>query len=260
MNEDADRINLSVSGWPGSGGTTLSMILSYTFNRKYLYIGNVYRYLGSKLGFSEKGINRPQFDEYIEDIIGKTTDRYIDFKLLNSDLILLDSDITVFRIGRHPKVFSIFLSTPFEQRKERLSSNKIEMDYLDERDIVLKKKYEQLWGIDFFDIDTINLKHNLVIDNSNMSLKSEFKLIVDKIKEYGSFSQLQQSEWEGIIEKGNTIIDLFNEKGKDKIIKELKKIDLFFEPQVIIKEITSLFPEDVSTFPDHIKKLFFLKI
>jgi cytidylate kinase len=260
MINDADRINLSVSGWPGSGGTTISMVLSYAFDRKYLYIGNVYRYLGTKLGFSDKGINRPQFDEYIEGVVGKTIDEYTDFKLINSDSILLDSDIGVFRIGKHPKVFSIFLAPPFEQRKERLKEDKLQMEFLDTRDSVLRSKYKELWDIDFFYLETINLKHNLVLNNSNMSIASELKIIIDAIKEYGSFSICSNDYFKNIYNKGIQMIDLFNNKGREAVLNKLKKSGLFFTPKDIIRDISITYPEEVSQFPDHIKKIFFPKI
>lgn len=251
-----NKINISVSGWPGSGGSTLATLLACTLERQYLYIGNLYRYLGISLGFSDKGINRPQFDGYIEDIVGKTIDQYTDYKLLQDDNLVLDSDITAFRVGKHPKVFSIFLNTPFDERKERLKNNKLEMDFLDERDNVLKAKYQQLWGIDFFDNELINTKHNLVLNNANMGLKLEMKYVFEALKNWGPFSDLSNDDIEGLLSKSEEFINMFQEHGKQYLLDHLAKKGLFPRPEEILLDITSIFPEEISTYPDHIKNLF----
>lgn len=256
MDQDSiKKINFSISGWPGSGATTLALILANVFEREYIYIGSIYRFLGTKMGFSDKGINRPQFDEYIEEIVGKTIDQFSDFKLLNESNLILDSDITAFRIGKHPKVFSIFLSPPLNTRKERMAS-KLEMEFLDERDKVLEKQYKQLWGVEYFNTDTINQKHNLVFDNSNMGLELELKEVYRNLKNWGPFTDLTLNDWEEIDKKTETIINDLNDNGKDSLIKSLKDKKLFPDPLALIYEITSIFPEEVSAFPDHLKKIF----
>ena len=58
-----------------------------------------FRYLGIKLGFSDEGLSRPKFDDYIENIIGHTTDNFVDYKLLNDNNLIVGADIAVFRIG-----------------------------------------------------------------------------------------------------------------------------------------------------------------
>jgi cytidylate kinase len=252
---DIKRINFSVSGWPGSGATTLALILASIFEREYIYIGSIYRYLGTKMGFSDKGINRPQFDEYIEGIVGKTIDQFSDFKLLNESNLILDSDITAFRIGKHPKVYSIFLTTPFEVRKERIKS-KLEMEFLDERDSVLSKQYQKLWGVEYFNLDLINQKHNLVFDNSNMGLELELKEVFKNLKEFGPFTDLTTANWEQIQMKSQKVIEDLETLGKESIVKTLQDMKLFPDPLSLIYEITSLFPEEVSSFPDHLKKIF----
>lgn len=256
MNDEVNKINLSVSGWPGSGGTTLALILSCVFERDFIYIGNIYRYLGSKLGFSDVGVSRPQFDDYIEDIIGNTVDQYIDYKLQNFSNLLIDSDITVFRIGKNPKVFSIFLKTPFEIRRERLSGNKVEMEFLDERDAVLKRKYHDLWGIDFFDLDLIESKHSLVFDNSNMGLLMEVKLVFDGLKNWMGFNNIEDSVWDSLLLSAEKYINILEKEGHKGLVNVLKKGGHYSEPQDTLLEITGIFPEEIQHFPDHIKKIF----
>ncbi len=256
MDDETKKINFSVSGWPGSGCTTLALLLACLFERDFIYIGNIYRYLGSKLGFSNVGISRPQFDDYIEDIIGKAVDQFIDYKLLNSSNILIDADISVFRIGKNPKVFSIFLTTPFEVRRERISINKVDMEFLDERDSVLKKKYTDLWGFDYFDIETINAKHSLVFDNSNMGLLMEIKTVFNELKNWMNFNALTESQWEELSLKAENLITILESSGQEGLINILKKGGHYKEPQDVLLEITSIFPEEVQSFPEHIKKVF----
>jgi len=106
--EELKSINFAISGWAGSGSTSLALLISKMTKRKYLYIGNVFRYLGQQLGYDDKGEKRPEFDNYIEGIIGKTVDDFIDHRLLSTENIILEGDIAGLDWAGIPK-FSQFL-------------------------------------------------------------------------------------------------------------------------------------------------------
>src|SRR3990167_4263965 len=178
-----DEINITISGWPGGGTTSLSLLLSILLQWQYLNIGWVFRDVGKKLGYSEEGTTRPQFDEFIEPIIGATIDNYSDHKLLNESQIILESDLAGFRLGKHPKVYSIFLKT---EQKERISMVSREgrqnaVAVLKERDKILQQKYQQMWGIDIFDEQLIERRFNLVIDNTKINLETELHNILEAL-------------------------------------------------------------------------------
>lgn len=257
MNE-IQKINICVSGWPGCGSSTLALLLAIILERSYLNIGSIYRYLGMKSGFSNEGNARPTFDKYVEEIIGTTVDNYSDYKLLNNDNLLLESDISAFRIGKHPKVFSIFLIANMEQRIKRvnLEGREDATNVLIKRDETLKEVYKTLWDIDFFDKSLIAEKYNYILDNTNLSIIGEIKEVFENLKEYNSFSYLENSYWDKIAERTEKYVDIFNDKGKEEILKLLKKENLLITAEDIITDIAKTFPEDVSQYPSNIKSYF----
>src|SRR3989344_2979035 len=181
-----DEINITISGWPGGGTTSLSLLLSILLQWQYLNIGWVFRDVGKKLGYSEEGTTRPQFDEFIEPIIGATIDNYSDHKLLNESQIILESDLAAFRLRKHPKVFSIFLKTDQKERIARVTKEGRQnaVTVLIERDKILQEKYQQIWGIDIFDEQLIERRFNMVIDNTSISLETELQNVLDAIKNH----------------------------------------------------------------------------
>lgn len=252
MIDEYSRINFSISGWPGSGCTTLSLLLSLIFNRKYYYTSKLYQYIQDNIkikGDMDLSLN-------IEETIEKTIDQYTDFKLTNDNNLVLDSDITVFRIGKHSKVFSIFLKTSFEVRKERLISINDNDLSLEERESILKEKYKKQFDIDYFDINFIENKHNLVIDNSYISINTEIKTIFETLKNWVAFNTINDDEWEIFLKRMNKYIEIFNKKGKNGLIDELKRKELYLDSKDILLDITSIFPEDISSFPENIKNIF----
>lgn len=256
--EETKNINITISGWPGSGSTTLAMILAFLLKRKFLSVGNIFRYLSLKFGYNEEGGSRPKFDDYIEDIIGKTIDNYIDNKLLNESDLIIEADITSFRIGRHPKVFSIFLITDFQERLKRVASDNRDdaVLFLEGRDKILKENYFDLWQIDYFDIELIKKKHSFVLDNSNMNLENEIELVIADLKQQPQFDNLIPEYWKEIDNMIPEIATKYKEKGKVSFKNELKKLELFLEPQEVLYDITKEFPEDIQQYPDKIKNIF----
>jgi len=256
--DEANNINISISGWPGSGSTTLAMILGLLLQRKCIFVGNIFRFLGLKFGYSEEGSSRPKFDDYIEDIIGKTIDNYIDNKLLTGNGYLIESDITSFLIGRHPKVFSVFLTTDFQERLKRVvSDNRTDAGlYLEKRDQILKQNYQDLWQIDYFDLELIKKKHSFVLDNSNMSLENEVRLVLTELQMQPQFNTLPPEWWESIYAKVPATINNYLEEGKEYTRKKLEESGLLMKTQEVLYDITKEFPEDIKQYPEKVKNIF----
>lgn len=257
--DELKKINITLSSWPGSGATTLGIILANLLKRKYINVGNIFRYLGLKLGFSNEGIDRPEFDNYIENIIGPTVDNYVDYKLLNDSNLIIDADISAFRLGKHPKIFSIFLKADLDNRIERsITKNREDtIVILEKRDKILRAKYIELWKVDFFDEDLIKHKYNLLFDNSNMSIENEVHQIVNSFENYLKFKNIPHEYWVGIKKDIEKNVQLFLNNGKQHMIELLTQDGLESNVREIITEITQLFPEDVNAFPENIKNLFF---
>ena len=250
------QVNISVSGWSGSGATSLALILTKLLDYKYLHLGGVFRFLGEQLGHSEEGFNRPQFDDYIEPIIGPTLDRYRDYKLLESEGILTDSDLGTFLIGKHPKVCSIILKSSFEERSKKvLKDNRDDaITVLKERDAVNREFYLKMHKVDVFDEELIDRKFNLVIDNSHLNLESEVRMVLEQI--------LATPHLKGMIDLENVYalmeqeVREFSVLGKDSYKKILNENRQILGAQEIIQEVSKTFPEDLAEFPENISNIF----
>lgn len=256
MNETKEEINITISGWPGSGTTTVTLLLGLLLKWKCINIGHIFRELGKKLGYSDEGTSRPQFDNYIEPLIGSTIDNFAEYKLLNDQGLILESDIAGFKLGKHPKVFSIFLKSFFDERAKRVTAEGREnaVETLREREQVLKQKYLELWQIDVFDEELINKKFDLVIDNTNMSLENEMQTILNALKAY---PQLKENfNWEKINSRIEQEVKKFWNQGKEKFRARLKAEGLYVNPGDMLLEITKIFPEDVLQLSPKLQAIF----
>lgn len=256
MNPSTNSFNFSVSGWTGSGATSLSLILCKLFGHRYLHMGGIFRYIGMQLGYSEDGISRPKFDYYIEPIIGATVDKYRDHMLLESNDILVDSDLGTFLVGKHPKVFSIFLKSSFEERAKKVIKDDREdaVANLKERDKTNKEFYVNLHGIDIYNEDLINKKFTLVIDNSYVSLEEEVRMVAEEIintKHYSTKLNLEE-----ILERTPEEILNFAKLDKKRYKEELEKEQLVVGAKEIVLDIAKLYPEDVENYPENVQKIF----
>ncbi len=108
--------NVAVSGWSGAGSTSVTLILALMLQRKYVYIGSVFRYIGEYLGYDDEGMSRIEADLLLERQIGRLMDEYVDWVLVNENNIILESDLSCFRIGKRDDVFGVFLEASLEDR------------------------------------------------------------------------------------------------------------------------------------------------
>lgn len=249
-------INISVSGWSGSGATSLALIMAELFNYRYLHFGGVFRHIGKKLGYSEEGFNRPKSDDYVESVIGPTVDRYRDYKLLEDEKIIADSDLGTFIIGKHPKVFSIFLKSSFIERVKKVIKDEREDAalVLKMRDEVNQKFYLEMHSIDVFDEELIAKKFNFVIDNTNVSLEAEVRMVVEELS---TIPYLKTAlDLDLIRSRIDDEVAEFAQLGKDAYKAKLLKKKIIQKPEAIIRDISQTFPEDLAEFPENIRNIF----
>ncbi len=253
--DENNNINLAFSGWSGAGITTLALIFSLLLKRRYLHVGGIFREIGSKLGYSEEGSSRPKFDERYEQIIGTTIDRYVDYLLLNGENLLVDSDLGTLRIGRHPKVFSVFVKAAPEQRLERMlaADENERAEDVASRDKILHDKYLEIEDINIFDEELIDRKFNLVIDNTNMQVETSAGKVIAAMQEYHILDWL---DWAEISEQLPAVLTELETHGKDGIRAKLKKQGMLFTARDAMEDIARTFPEDIAGFPENLQKMF----
>jgi cytidylate kinase len=249
-------MKLSVSGWHGAGSSTLAIILAKTLNLKLLRGGEVFRYLGKNLKFEDTGKDRYLADQLIEKDFGYIYDKLIDFVIKSEefDNIMIESDIAAFRVGKLENYFSIFLHPNSAERKNRLSVDmrKEDIDELEKRDEVNRDFYKEMHGVDWMDLDQINEKHALPIENSNVSISDELIMVYKKLTQDGFLNKQ-----DALVHINNAEAEEKNyfEKGKDWYLEELKKNDQLYTSDDILKMIRENFGEEVGKLPKELRRL-----
>ncbi len=246
------RINIALSGWSGAGTSTTTLILALLLKRKYYYLGSVIREVGRQL----ESVSSEEEDEwlarsqdYVQPIVGKTIDKYVDYVLLNKERIILETDLAAFRIGRNSKLYSIFIKTDFETRVKRfVVDGRIGgEELLRKQDEALRIEYQKLWKIDVFDVGLIEEKYNLVIDNSSLDISHTVIEILRRL--------IDDKSLEDLFEELNRIAEV-GSGAKVKYREMLEKQGLLMSPSDMIREMAELFPDEVEKYPDELKRIF----
>ncbi len=249
-------MKITVSGWPGAGSSTLTLLLAKNLNYKMLTGSEVFRHLGKKLKQNNTGQGRIEADELLEPEFGPIYDKYIDSVLMDEDRdnLIIESDLAGFRIGKADHLLNIFLTPDLEQRKKRLKvdGRHEDIELLEKRTESLRQLYRQIHEIDFTDIIEIKKQYHLVIDNSQMSIASELKIAYEYLNRVQALS----------IEKFNNLFmnaekeeEQFWKGGKEEIKKELLDRNLVYGAEEIIAEIKKTFPEEIKNLPEAIRAI-----
>ncbi len=247
-------MKITVSGWPATGGTSLAVLLSKTLNFKLLQGGEVFRYIYRELSFKDKGKSRMEGHNLIEPYFGPLFDEYIDSLILDKNInnILIESDITAFRVGKRKDLFSIFLIASDKKRIERTSIDKrnSEGENLKKIDADHAKIYNELHGINFLNVDEIESKHSLVMDNTNLSISDELNIVYKNLKDLGLLSKNQLEE---LLINSKAHADHYWKVGKEGIINELIKSGNYYTTEEILKDISKRFKSTILKFPKELQ-------
>jgi len=248
-------MKITTSGWPGAGTSTLSILLCYSLDLKLIRGTETFRFLGKELNFNLTGSDRFKADEYLEKDFGPIYDKYIDYLILNNEKnnILIESDIASFRVGKRDNVLSIFLLTDDSERRARLVTDGRDEDVnvLKQREKTNRQFYKKLHNIDWFDVDLINEKHNLVIDNSKISIGEELKAIYEKLLD---MDLLDDEKTNSLIQHADKLDDEYWNKGKNHFLDELRAKDKVADYDEVLIEIREKFANEVESLPMEVRE------
>lgn len=256
MNKVEDSPNIALSGWVGVGTTTLTLLLALMLKRPYYPVTQIFRHVYKTLKEdSESEFLNAASEQEFQPSLGHTVDLYIEYLLLNKSGIILESDLAAFRVGKNPKVFSIFLKAQEEVRSKRIKieGRKNEAS-VEERDKVLQEEYIKLWDVDIFDNELIERKYNTIIDNSELDLEEELIQALDALEKHQFFTE--GYNWESLKKEAPKHIRLYNKKGKESIVKKLEKAKLIVPTEEMLHEIVKVFPEEVEDYPLKMQSIF----
>ncbi len=250
-------MKLLISSWPGSGGTTLALLLAEELNLTWLKGTDVFRFLGSKMNFQDTGVDRIEADQVIENEFGKVFDQYIQSILKSNinDNFIVESDIAGFFKDENDDYTSIFLYSDLSSRKERLAydNRANDQDYLEHRQKDLAEIYMNLHGINFLDLDIIKQKYDISIDNTHLSLKEELASVYDYLL---IKNKISKNQFQTLTDNASKIEKTYWEKGKEYFKSYLIENKKVTTPEEILKGIKKNFPEQIEKFNEPLKSIF----
>ena len=178
-----------IAGSSGSGKSSTSDLVAKELGYQRFSAGDFFRKIGIDLGLS---LNELSLKAETDSEIDKRTDEEIK-KLGYRSEIVIDSRTAFHFI---PEAFKVYLDLPLEIAKERILNNLQENDLRKQSEnsatageiyekIVNrleseKKRYKELYGIDYTD----KSKYNLVIDTEKNNLDQVVRVIVSEYKKW----------------------------------------------------------------------------
>lgn len=249
-------MKLSVSGWPGGGSSSLSLVLCKMLNIQHIRGGEAFRYIYKQASYKDSGEDRVTVHNLIEPHMGPIIDSYIDL-LINSEVqsdFLIESDIAAFRVGRKKGFFSIFLLTDKSVRSKRMTvdGRKEDGDVLNDVDKSHAYIYKELHGINWFDEDEIREKHACVMDNSTMTIKEELDFVVYELYKQELITEQRRDE---LLNQTQIEDESFWKDGKESYLSYLRENKLMMEAEEFISNLKNLFSEEIKKLPSEVRDL-----
>jgi predicted cytidylate kinase len=175
-------MRISISGPPGSGKTTICMLVANRMNYDFVLVGQIFRQMAS-----ERKMELDTFGRLAEE--DETIDKELDERMLAlaqaNDNIVLEGRLTGAMLKlRSLRVFAVYLTASEEIRARRIGRREGNpgegvLREMRMRERSEKKRYMAYYGIDPQDKSL----YDLWIDSSNMTPDAVTDIIIDKIKE-----------------------------------------------------------------------------
>ncbi|MDQ6985439.1 MAG: hypothetical protein Q9M91_08935 [Candidatus Dojkabacteria bacterium] len=239
-------MKIITSAWPGSGGSTLVILLAYLLDYKVVQGSEMCRYIIRNLVLGDTGNTMVMGDHILQKHFVPIYNSFMtDFiKTGELDNIIIDTDLISFSSKKIDNIFSIFLHSSSEVRKKRfITDNRPEdIDVLEKREKELQKDYFKLYGVDFFSIEDLEKLYDLVLDNSTLSISEELKLVLNVLN-IDSAVDLKQFEKD------------FWENGKNFHIEKLKSKNQFIPASFLFDTMKRKFRKEINNLPEKIKDI-----
>ncbi len=173
---------LTISGFHGTGKSTIGKLISQKLGLKYYSTGQAFRDLANNMNFTLE-----EFTDYVEknpDIDRKLDDKIIEIAL--KDNILIDSQLSAYLLESVAD-FKILLTCSLEIRVKRMTERDDALydDKLKETTIREKSelaRFNKLYDIDLNDQSKVEKIYDLIIDTSELTIEEIFELIFSDFK------------------------------------------------------------------------------
>jgi cytidylate kinase len=248
-----DFMNIIISGWPGAGTTSLALILCNLLGYKYAYGGGVFKYLAQKVAGDTSGPRFIEFEQKFGEAWDHMWEPYAVWKLEHTDHMLLEGKTTGFFVDSE-SYYEIMVIAKVAARAARAVSDgrSDPQQTIMARDVVVRQRWINLFGVDIYDPKQIADNYDLVLDNSNMTIADEVNFILNNLEEDYRFpkTDLEQEK-----RKAPEVLAALREKGKDQFREQLKQKSLIITVEEIFKEWQQHFPDQVAQLPSELKTI-----
>lgn len=248
-------MKIIVSGWPGCGSTTLSLLLAKSLGLRLIRGSASHRFFLDKLNIPQTGEGVIAMETLIQPFWGPIYDKYTKdlFLDITQDNIIIDSDITGFMTGKNVNILSIFLHSTKESRLNHFNKDGRAEDgkLIDEIDQKVFREYRDLYKINFLDLNEVAKSYSMLLDNSDLTLEKELNVIYEELRARNIIGGEQSRN----MIKGS----MFEEKdyltnGKNFFIDILKNTGMLVSGEEIVKDIAKKYPEEISKLPLNLRE------
>jgi len=246
-------MNIIISGWPGAGTTTLSLVLTELIKYRYLYGGGVFKYVAQKLTGQTSGHEFIKFEQNIGPHWDSIWEPYAKWKLEHTDKIIFEGKATGFFMEGE-NFFEIMLIAKVNARAGRAATDqRIDpQQTIMARDVVVRQRWIQEYGIDVYNPQQIQDNYDLVLDTSEITIEQEAEFIVSNLEEHHAFPE---SDLESQRKKIPEVVKKIKELGKDKFRALLVEKGLVVQPHEVLKELVQQFPQEIDKLPEELRDI-----
>lgn len=250
---DLQYMNIILSGWPGAGTTSISLMMAYLLKYEYVYAGGVMKHIAESHVGATSGPNYISFEESFGPQFDQIWEKYAVWKLKTANNLLMEAKTAGFFIGDE-NVFEVMLIAGIEARIKRAQLDKREDAgaTIRARDAEVRQRWFSTFNIDIYNLNTVRENYDLVIDNSHMEPQDELEILFRAFEDSGKFPGVSAGEFR---DRFAGVIDTFWDKGKDYYREELIKAGLYTQPQKIIQEWEDNFPDELKELGLNVRSL-----
>ncbi len=236
-------MKIVVSGWPGCGATTLTLLLAKIYKLKLVRGSETFRLILKGMNLGETGADIVKAESLIQPYYGPLYDKYISTLFAeSSDDLIVDSDIAGFFIPDSENLTKIFLIGSDESRRSHFitDSRAEDVDIQKERDASLREAYK-MYGFDIFDQVQIREHYDILFDNSETLIAEQLFQITNKIRPLLTLEQAAEIESD------------YWKIGKSGLIDQLAEQNLILRGKEILQDIFKKFADEIEQLPEEVR-------
>jgi cytidylate kinase len=238
-------MNLIVSGWPASGGSTTALLLCHMLGYKYVYAGSVLKYFAKRLGEGAFGDKLIDFENIIGESWDHVWEAYREWKLASGDKLLVEGKTAGFLQQDKSNVYCIMFSADLATRAIRAGTDGRDEDIeaLRRRDADVGGRWQRLFGVDIYSMSEINKNYNLHIDSSKLKIEQVLEVIFNALSLQPYFAQ--NYFFPDLVKQIEAVVGKYYESGKAYFLDDLKTRSLLLQPEDVLREWNHYLPEQV---------------